>query len=62
MPMSGVYENVFQTSEISILPSLSNELLFTLCLRTPSTMPIKLEIDSTNKGSADIMQRALKNR
>ena len=36
MPMSGVYENVFQTSEISILPSLSNELLFTLCLRTPS--------------------------
>ena len=36
MPMSGVYENVFQTSEISILPSLSNELLFTLCLCTPS--------------------------
>ena len=37
MPMSGVYENVFQTSEISILPSLSNELLFTLCLRAPSS-------------------------
>ena len=36
MPMSGVYENMFQTSEISIFPSLSNELLFTLCLRTPS--------------------------
>ena len=37
MPMSGVYENVFQTSEISILLSLRNELLFTLCVRTPST-------------------------
>ena len=34
--MSGVYENMFQTSEISIFPSLSNELLFTLCLRSPS--------------------------
>ena len=38
MPMSGVYENVFQISEMSILPSLSNELLFTLCLRTPSNL------------------------
>ena len=41
MPMSGVYENVFQTSEISILPSLSNELLFTLCLHTPSRISYK---------------------
>ena len=36
MPMSGVYENVFQTSEISILLSFRIELLFTLCVRTPS--------------------------
>ena len=35
MPMSGVYENVFQTSEISILLSLRIELLFTICVRIP---------------------------
>ena len=35
MPMSGVYENVFYTPEISILLSLRGELLITICVRIP---------------------------
>ena len=48
MPMSGVYENVFQTSEISILLSLRIELLFTICVRIPckaNTMGVRSEFN-----------------
>ena len=38
MDMSGVYENVFLTSEIFILLSLRTELRFTNCIRKPSTV------------------------
>ena len=35
IPISGVYENVFETSQISILLSLRGELLITICVRIP---------------------------
>ena len=34
--MSGVYKNVFQTPEITVLLSLRAKLLITICIRTPS--------------------------
>ena len=37
IPISGVYENVFETSQISILLSLRGELLITICVRIPCT-------------------------
>ena len=33
--MSGVYENVFEKSEIFLLLSLRDRLLFTICVRIP---------------------------
>ena len=36
--MSGVYENVFETSEISLLLSLRDGLLFTICVRIPCSI------------------------
>ena len=35
MSMSRVYENVFQTSETSFLPSVREKLLCTVCLEIP---------------------------
>ena len=46
--MSGVYENVFETSEISLLLSLRDGLLFTICVRIPCSTPWEINFIEKN--------------